>query len=110
MSNMSSKEKKEPYVKQLSGIEIADPKGDFIKLEESQKEEVINNNDFLNKNDPSSLLFPNMVLLLFEILNSCAYSAFINYYPIIVNFQCQQLLQRLRRLITNNCKLVYKLT
>lgn len=39
---MSSKEKKEPYVKQLSGIEIADPKGDFIKLEESQKEEVIN--------------------------------------------------------------------
>lgn len=42
MSNMSSKEKKEPYVKQLSGIEIADPKGDFIKLEESQKEEVIN--------------------------------------------------------------------
>jgi hypothetical protein len=46
---MSSKEKKEPYVKQLSGIEIADPKGDFIKLEESQKEEVINRAKLLFK-------------------------------------------------------------
>ena len=49
MSNMSSKDEKQPYEKKLSGIEIPDPRGDFNKLDESQKEEVIRRAKLLYK-------------------------------------------------------------
>ncbi len=49
MSNISSKDEKQPYEKKLSGIEIPDPRGDFNKLDESQKEEVIRRAKLLYK-------------------------------------------------------------
>ena len=71
---MSSKDEKQPYEKKLSGIEIPDPRGDFNKLDESQKEEVIRRAKLLYKElvdmykDPVFFGLYSFKLLIFNIV------------------------------------------